>query len=482
MPPRLAFFACAILVGYFFYYDRKRKAWGGKDLIWPTIWYLIVASRPFGVWLAMWGVPLPGGSGDAAEGSLIDRLFFSVLTVMGLRVLMRRQFDWGGTLRRNPWITVFVIFMAVSILWSQFPFVSFKRYIKIVGSIVMAMVVLTDENPLEACLTVIRRCLYIHLPFSIICVKYFRDIGVDFDWNGTTSMWQGIATSKNVLGQVAMLGVIYFFWEVLRRWRDVGWRNPLLLYLAMAIYLLKGAEQTISLTSVSVCVFALVIFLTMQSLRFHPVALRNFVLLVFAGVAALVTLVLVHSVVMFPADSVFGKIITGFGRDITLTDRTYIWHDVYEAASQDPLLGVGFGGFWIGRDANIPWNANMTWVLGEAHDGYIETYLQMGLIGAFLLAVVLITTMPKLLDGLPENFDFGCFRVTLFLTILLINITESTYIRGDHHLWLILMMIIWDVPPLHESATVPLAETGDRGEGGEWEGKGDHPELSGREA
>ena len=422
-----------------------------RALWWPTIWYTVVASRFIGIWLSIWGIPIPGGGGDATDGSPVDRWFFAALTVIGFWILSRRRFDWAATLRLNPWLTAFLAYMALSILWSHYPFVSFKRYIKVIGSIAMAMVVLTDGCPMEAFATVLRRCLYVHLPMSIICVKYFRDIGVAYDWFGTSSSWQGISTSKNVLGQVAMLGVLYFFWEIRRHWHESKWRNLHILYLFMAIYLLKGSDTEISLTSVSVCVFALVVFLWMQTFRFRTAALRPFVLTVFSAVVALIALVLVHSVVMFSPDSLFGKIITLFGRDITLTDRTYIWHDCYAAASGDPLFGVGFGAFWIGRLVNIPWNANMTWVLGEAHSGYVETYLQMGLVGAFLLAGVLFAALPKLLDSLDVDFDFGCFRITLFLTIMLINITESTYVRGDHHLWLVLMMVIWKVPQVQEA-------------------------------
>lgn len=394
---------------------------------------------------------MPGGSGDPTEGSVIDRWFFAVLTVVGFWILSRRRLDWMATFRDNPWLTALIAFMALSILWSDYPFVSFKRFIKILGSVIMALVVLTDAQPREAFLTVLRRCLYVHLPMSIVCIKYFRDIGVSYDWFGTEHMYQGISTSKNVLGQVAMLGFLYFFWEIKRHWPQFKWRNFHVLYLLMAIYLLKGSETSISLTSVSVCVFASLIFLWMQSFRSRPAAAQPCIKFVFASVAALVVLVIVHSIVMFSADSIFGKVITTFGRNITLTDRTSIWHDVY-AAVGNPLIGVGFGGFWIGRLANIPWNANMTWVLAEAHNGYIDTYLQLGLIGVFLLTGLLFSTLPRLCNSLIEDFDFGCFRVTLFLTILLINITESTYIRGDHHLWLILMMITWKIPRFYNAA------------------------------
>lgn len=446
MPPILALLIGTIFVYFAYRSDRKRDIGDTSGLFWPSLWYIVVASHPIGYWLDLWGVPLPAGSADPTDGSVIDRAFYGVLTIIGFTILSRRGFSWGATLRRNPWLTTLFVYMAVSVIWSHYPYVSFKRYIKVIGSIVMALVVLTSDRPLESIFTVLRRCLYVHLPMSIICTRYYRSLGVSYDWSGANQMWIGISTTKNTLGQIAMLGVIYFFWEVRHNWKTSGWRNLHFVYLLMAIYLLKGGPGSVSMTSIAVCAIALLIFLRIQSLRSRPAAVRPFVRLVFGGMTALIVLVLVHSVVLFKEDSFFGFLITKFGRDITLTDRTNIWSDVYAAASGNPLLGVGYGGFWIGRIANIPWNANMTWVLGQGHSGYVDTYLQLGWIGGGLLAAVLFTTLPRMLDSLEDNFDLACFRITLFLTIVFINITESTFLRGDHHLWLIFMMVVWSVP------------------------------------
>lgn len=458
MPPKFALLMGAVFILGAFYFQPPRTAKVSKALFWPTLWYLVVATRPFGVWMYIWGVPLPGGSSDATEGSSVDRYFYLTLAIIGFWILSKRGFKWRVALRRNPWLAALLFYMAASILWSQYSFVSFKRFVKVLGSIAMALVVLTEDEPFEAMLTVLRRCLYVHLPLSIICTKYFRDIGVAYDWFGTSSMWQGISTSKNTLGQVAMLGVVYFFWEVRKQWRQYGWRNVNVLYLLMAAYLLKGAPTSISMTSVSVAALALLIFLRLQSLRSRPEAVRPFVRLAFTGVAGIVILVLLHSIFMFSEDSPFGYFITKFGRDITLTDRTYIWHDVYAATADNPLFGVGYGGFWIERMANIPWNATMTWVLGQAHNGYIDTYLQLGLVGAFLLARVLFTTLPRLMESMEDDFDFGCFRITLFITILFVNITESTYLRGDHHLWFIMLLTVWMVPIRRTIRALPHRE------------------------
>jgi exopolysaccharide production protein ExoQ len=446
MPPRLALLVGLGFVAYAFWSDRKRDYPAIKDIFWPTLWYMVVSSRMVGVWLSTWGVPLPSGGSDPTEGSQADRYFFVLLTIIGLRILARRGFSWQTCLSRNPWPTALLALMALSILWSDYPFVSFKRYIKILGSVVMALVVLSNERASEAMRTVLRRCLYVHLPMSIICIRYFRHIGVSFDWFGSSVLWQGISTSKNTLGQVAMLGVLYFSWEVARNWSRAGWRNLHVLYVFMGLYLLKGSDAGMSMTSVSVCVFAMAIFYRLQSLRGSPERFRRFTRLVAAGVTALILLIVAHSIVLFREDSLFGYVITKFGRDITLTDRTDIWTDVYAAAANDRLFGVGVGGFWIGREANIPWNSTKTWVLGQAHSGYVDTYLQLGLVGVVLLTVLLLTSIPRLLSTVDEQFDFACFRLTLLFTIAFVNITESTYLRGDHHLWLLFQMVVWVLP------------------------------------
>ena len=445
MAPKLILFLGVLFAVYALRSQRHRSAGVSSALFWPSLWYMVVSSRMVGLWLVIWGVPIPG-SGDPTEGSVIDRSFFFVLMLIGIAILSRRRFAWGAVFRLNPELMFLLLFMAASIAWSSYSFISFKRYVKVIASVIMALVILTEHDPLEAFCTVLRRCFYIHLPMSIICIRYFREIGISWDWSGSAVSWQGISTTKNVLGQVAMVAGVYFFWELKRNWAQKSWKNLDLLYLLQALYLLKGSDSALSLTSLSVFVFALFVFITLHSLRERPPALRTFTTFVFICTVSLITLIVTHSIVHFAAHSMLGNIITAFGRDITLTDRTYIWDDVYAAASVNPLMGVGFGGFWIGRLANIPWNEKMTWVLGQAHSGYVDTYLQIGLIGVFLLVLVIFSNFFRSVRTMLEDFEFGSFRLTFLLTILFVNITESTFLRGDHHLWFLFLTSILVVP------------------------------------
>lgn len=445
MPPDLA-----LLLGFAlaaFCILRAARADGGFPLalLWPTLWYMVCSSRPFGSWMMTWNIQLPLISDLGGEGSPMDQFFYLSLILLGWRVLAQRSFSLGTLFQENRWPALLLLLMAASILWSDYSFTSFKRYIKVVGSLTMVLVILTAERPYLALQTVLRTCLYIHLPLSIICVKYFRQIGIEYSYMGTSHFWQGIATSKNTMGQVAMLGVVYFTWDLFQHWRTRGWRHINTLYLLMAVYLLKGSNHGVSKTSILVATLAVSILLLLHLLRQRPELLRRFTTLTLVGGLSLVTFIVTHSIVAFDDKSFLGSLVKLFGRDITLTDRLYIWQDMYKMASGNPLFGVGYGGFWIGRQANIPWNTH-TWVLGQGHSGYVDTYLQLGIAGWCVLTGIILTTHRKLVSALATDFEFAAWRLSLFLVVLFVNLTETTLLRGDHHLWFIFTACIWQVP------------------------------------
>jgi O-antigen ligase len=249
-----------------------------------------------------------------------------------------------------------------------------------------------------------------------------------------------------------MLGVLIFGWELIRGWRMYGWRSHHLIFLGFALWILRGSSEAISKTSVVVTLFAAFAVLVLLYFRGRPEVQRTFVVGYFAATVLLVLFILAHSIFLFSADSMLGTVVAAFGRDITLTDRLFIWQDMHRIAAGSPFLGVGYGGFWIGREANVPWNTH-TWILGQGHNGYLDIYLQLGLVGSFLFSGIIFTSLSKLLAGAPLHFERFAFSFALFVTTLFVNITETTFIRGDHHLWLVFLLTVIRGSPAAEEGT-----------------------------
>lgn len=445
MPPDLALIIGFLFIGVVFSTERHRKQELSPAIFLVFLWAIVSSTRPVGVWLDLWGFPVIGST-DPTEGSIYDRLFYGPLALIGLIILIKRRTEWGDLIQKNRWFIILFAFMAISILWSSFPTVSFKRWVKAMGTVVMALLVLTAKDRCTSASCVIRWTAYLHIPLSIIMIKYFRHIGVDWnDYSGEAS-WVGLATSKNTLGQVAAISALYFLWD----WKTNAGQKIIRLisfvYILMSLYLLKGAEDSISITSLSVFGMAFVLWLGMNWVKHKP----SLGLRIFKGSLALIlaflVLLIIHSLVNFGEKSILGKVIGFLGRDITITGRTEIWNDIFKVASQSPLVGVGYGAFWIGRIANIPWTENVSWTLGQGHNGYVDVYLQLGWIGVFLLMAFLFSSASAIGKSFLKEGDFCRLRMILFLVVLFVNITESTFLRGDHYLWLVFLMAALSLP------------------------------------
>ncbi len=108
---------------------------------------------------------------------------------------------------------------------------------------------------------------------------------------------------------------------------------------------------------------------------------------VFGGVAA---------VAMIYAGGV-DLILGAFGKDSTLTGRTYLWQQGIEAAKASPLFGVGYQAYWVQgfSEAERLWEE---FYIGSRagfhfHNTFIEAVVETGLVGLILLTMVLVTAL-----------------------------------------------------------------------------------------
>jgi exopolysaccharide production protein ExoQ len=142
------------------------------------------------------------------------------------------------------------------------------------------------------------------------------------------------------------------------------------------------------------------------------------------------------------------------GRDMTLTGRTGIWSTLLKEGT-DPLFGTGYYSFWMG-DRVARMSANFFYSLNEAHNTYLETYLNSGLIGVALLLAVLLSAGIRIKQEAMKSESFGAFRLGCFLPLLFYGYTEAWMNRlGD--LWFLFILVSMRYPK-----KIP-AQTGQRG-------------------
>src|SRR5262245_25891250 len=171
MPPQLALFLCIIFIAYLFKRDSKQEYQPSRAVWIPTIWLLILGSRSVSQWLDI--RTNRSVQDQLMEGSPLDAMVYALLIIGAFAVLRKRQVRLGDVIRNNPWLLLFFLYAGISAIWSDFPFVSFKRWIKGLGDPMMALVLLSDANPAKAIETVIKRCTYVLIPLSVVFIKYF---------------------------------------------------------------------------------------------------------------------------------------------------------------------------------------------------------------------------------------------------------------------------------------------------------------------
>ena len=447
MPPPLALFLCTSFVLTLLWMDRRRTPTISLAVWLPTAWMLICASRTASSWFNTRA--LFEGEFNLEDGNPLDRLLLSLMIVSGIVILMRRHLDWRGVFRENRWLFVLFAYMLISIAWSEFAYVSFKRLIKTGGTIVMALVVLSEQSPSDAFKAILQRISLITVPFSLLLIKYYPVFGVQYGrWSGATS-WAGVAMTKNMLGALCLVTTMHLtvFLVRLRERKEpnIGtyYTIACVIILLLSVYLLKGS---FSATSTVVLILSLCVFF---ALRRRGFAARRLGLVLTASGSVIFLLFFVSNQ-LFETSPV-AAFASYLGRDPTLTGRAdMIWDVLLPLAKQSPFFGVGYGAFWITPVFEFPIN--------QAHNGYLDVYVEIGATGLLLLAFVIVSYFIKARQDFDVCPDWASLRLVFLLAVLIHNTTETSFLRSTLLIWNI--FVFFYIIPATSSSMRNKAVTG----------------------
>ena len=422
---------CAVYILWLFLLDAKRRE-GISPAVWSVVaWVTLLGSRPVSTWFS-----LGGGEGSAEaydEGNPFERSVYFVLIFHGLYVLARRGVRLRDVVAANGWLFVFFAYWGLSILWADDSFVGFKRWIKDLGNIVMVLVVLTDGKPLEAMKAVFVRSASLLLPVSVLFIRFFPEFGRTYHvWTGEM-MYTGVTTHKNSLGVLVLVSLMFLVWDFTNRPTADGLSRPrsrssqlgeLSLILMGGWLLIKAGSATAS----GCCVVGLTLMflLSWKALRDH-VATIEFVAV--AGTILLWPTGLAQGILDF-------FIVDILGRDLTLTSRTDVW-PMLLGKVDNPLVGSGFNSFWTGdRLADVYGQLGII----QAHNGYLETYLNGGLVGVALLVLLLISVIRKANKQLAGGSAMANLGFAMILVNVVYNFTEASFNKGSP-IWFAFLMV-----------------------------------------
>ena len=94
------------------------------------------------------------------------------------------------------------------------------------------------------------------------------------------------------------------------------------------------------------------------------------------------------------------------GEVTSLTGRIPIWRELRYDIAERPLFGYGYGCFWTGPRVYYL-SALLDWEFDHAHSIYLQTILNLGLIGLALGLAVVIMTMRRAAAAYHRSGDIG---------------------------------------------------------------------------
>ncbi len=420
---------------------REQKRRPTSAALWIAfIWCAILASRPVSSWLGVGSIEAGVGgyaaaTSDYLQGNALDRTVQLALILGGFLALRKRGVSWGAVMRENGSIFLLYLYFALSTLWAEYPVVTFKRWFKEFGNIVMVLVILSEGDAVTTIKTLYTRCAYLLIPLSCVLVKYFPELGRTI----TPTGWQtytGVAGQKNSLAMLVVSFGLVVFWEAIEA-RDFSLRSPMrierlgrLALLVMGAWLLHMASSA----SGMVCAVLGAGLLWVSRTRLYRT--RPKMLVIHAAVVGVLLLGLDS------AFNVFERLVQVLGRDMTFTGRSLIW-ELVETAGTNPVLGIGFCSFWSSALAQNIWDNLVPMV--SAHNGYLEVYLDGGIIGVVLLILMLLSAFRRVYRGMTVDRDFGGLQFAICCLLVGWNFSESIFLRPGL-LWFTFLLVVLSLP------------------------------------
>ncbi len=430
MTRQVALFLWILLTIWLLVRDQKLRPMTSKALWIPLLWIVISGSRPVSLWLG--GTDDAMGPSNNLEGSPLDRNVFLVLIGAGVCVLTKRRVSWHNVAASNRAFLALLLYFGISVIWSPYPGVSFKRWIKEAGNVVMVLVILTETDPFQASKAVFARFTYFVIPLSFVLIQYFPELGRYYSRWTHQPFYCGVATFKNELGcSVAVCGlflaqdIIELRGDRTRRIDKAEWlvRGALILLL---VWVLRKANSS---TALGCLILGAGILFASQ---ISGVRRKMPQFGAWSFVAALAIGLLYFS-------GMFELVVQVLGRDMTLTGRTDIWADVLTEPI-NPFLGAGYQSFWMGP---VVERLHLT----QAHNGYLETYLNGGFIGLCLLLGFILSAARALKADMLRGDMFASMRFTVFAVMLIYNWTEAMF-GGLNILWIVFLIATLKYPRL----------------------------------
>jgi len=360
------------------------------------------------------------------SSSLLTQILWLFIFANSVLLALLGRLKWHQFFRTVVWLLPLMIWIISSSLWSAYPEITIRR---------------AAREDIELMSIMLVTCMYLRPSelSRLILISFFItslfDLASLFSATSyTADGFRGIHSHKNSLGEFYFLALPLFMLSIFDRvtlW--VRLAAALASTAGIVFLLLSHSKTAIGLfVIVSLCVAAVYV----------PRYFKRYVIAI-----AVVYLLIIMIAVSLLLTNGFEETVGFLTGDPTLTGRLSIWRYLLVRWQESPYIGLGYGAVWQVGSQTVDYLrlAEVSWIMNEGHNGYLDALAQIGIIGFmflcfFLLAAIWVVAFTKQRSPNATNiWQYYCIYVVL--GVPLYNMAETTLARPGSLGWILFVVV-----------------------------------------
>ncbi|NNL20403.1 MAG: O-antigen ligase family protein [Ignavibacteriaceae bacterium] len=354
----------------------------------------------------------PQASFKAETTNIVNQILYVFLFLSSMIIAIKRIDTISLFIKREKYLSLFILLCLASAIWSNYHFMSFKRSFQLLSVSLVVMNALLFIEPSKL-LKVLKIIIILYLLITVFSSLF---IGAAIDPRFGT--WRGLSDHKNGLARYGFYCfIISLFFYGGQNKLSTKITNYAISFVSVIIVFMSGSSTGIVMIGLIIIISLMFsIEEIFKSLRIG----RTLMILVFLSIISL------YIVINILAPHLIDRIPLMLGKDPTLSLRTEIWDYVWMEIEKKIFLGYGFGTYWIMGSTVINQFAAIFggFMINQAHNGYLEIMLQLGLVGITLFAIIVILLIFRIFK-LESNLS-----LLVIISVLILDYTEATLFKS----------------------------------------------------
>ncbi|AFZ37212.1 O-antigen polymerase [Stanieria cyanosphaera PCC 7437] len=345
-----------------------------------------------------------------------------LIYLISFLLLVLRWKKVADILTKDKLIWPFILVISLSSFWSVAPSETFRYSIYAIGTTAFG-IYLATRYTFQQLFNILCGTFILSVVLSVLFVVALPHYGIMAALH--EGAVRGVYTHKNQFGLVMVPAAVIFLLRA-SNGKSLSWLFWLLLAVTVALVVLSRSTTSLGNLLIMLSLCALY-----RIFRWRYEYMITAILLgLIIGIAG---------ILLFIYYGESDLLLVAVGKDSTFSGRTDIWLAVLEMINRRFWLGYGLAAFWRGLEGPSAFvELAVRTQVAYAHNGFLDLWLGLGLIGVFTFLVSFFNTAIKSLTLLRNTKTVEGLWPLLFLTyILLSNISEGTIVTMDNMFWAI---------------------------------------------